>query len=310
MLRTAPPSFLRALLVPWTPASVLFIAFSAALLALFSDKGVIGIVGSYFLLSWLFKYAFVVLEHVANGHLVAPVASVEMLGPFEQRPLILVGWCLIIYAAARTLGSMGSVALLVAVLSMLPATVAVLGLGLGPVQSVNPLTLWRTMRGLGFYYLGILAVMAVAAALIVIRGRTGAWNIWTYAVTEVAVLTTFSMLGGALFERRLELGFEPMVSPERRMEKEEREHARRLNTMLDYFYAQMRINKHEFALEALRQWLAQTDEQCVVADAHRIIARVAAWNDSKILSATSQALLSELEKRGMPEEAREISRAV
>ena len=303
MIRTEAPSFLRALFVPWSLASVLFIAFSAALLAFFLGKGVFGVVGSYFLLAWLFKYAFVVLEHVANGRFEAPVVSVEMLGPFEQRPLILVAWCLITYVTARTLSGAAGTALITTVLILLPATVAVLGLGLGVFQSINPLTLWRTMRGLGIYYFGALGLMAAAATLIFIMGKMGAWNMLTIAVAEVAVLTVFSTLGGALFMRRLEIGHEPIVSPERSKENEDREHSRRLSAMLDDLYTQTRIKKHELALNILGQWLAQTDNRYIVSDADTISARVAAWNDSKALSLTSRALVAELGKRGKPEAA-------
>jgi hypothetical protein len=97
---TSAPHFLGAVLVPWRLASILFIAISSTLLAFFQGKGVVGIVGSYFLLSWLFKYAFVMLEHVASGRPDAPVVSAEMLGPFEQRPLILVAWCSVLYVIA------------------------------------------------------------------------------------------------------------------------------------------------------------------------------------------------------------------
>jgi hypothetical protein len=303
MTRNDAPSFLRALLVPWSLASVLFVVFSAGLLAFFLGKGVYGVVGSYFLLSWFFKYAYVVLEHVANGHLEAPVASVEMLGPFEQRPLILVAWCLITYTTARTLGGAAGTALVTLVLLMLPATVAVLGLGSGVFQSINPLTLWRTMRGLGIYYLGALGLMAAAATLIFVMEKMDAWNMLTIAVAEVAVLTVFSTLGGALFVRRLEIGHEPIVSPERQVENEDREHSRALSAMLDDLYTQARLKKHEPALNILGQWFAQTDDRYIVSDANTIGARVAAWNDSKALGWISRALVAELEKRGKPEAA-------
>src|SRR5690348_12846946 len=91
------PTFLRSLLVPWSLGCILFVAASALLLALLFGRGVAGIVGSVLLLSWLFKYAYVLLEHVANGSLEAPAVSVDMIGPFEQRPLMQLAWCFLLY---------------------------------------------------------------------------------------------------------------------------------------------------------------------------------------------------------------------
>lgn len=297
--------------MPWSPGSALFVALSAALLGFFRGTGVPGVVGSYFLLSWLFKYAFVVLEHVANGRLEAPAVSVEMLGPFERRPMILAAWCLALVIAARTLGGAAGVALTTVGLMVLPAIVAVLGLGWGVLQSINPLTLWRTIRGLGIYYLGALGLMAATAVLIFILGIVSAWDAWnlcTIALAEVAVLTLFSALGGALFVRRQEIGHEPTVSPERRLAQEDREHLGRLNAMLDELYTQAQLKKHELAMGVLRRWFAHSDDRRIVSDGDTIIARIATWHDSRILSRVSQALGTELEQRGFPGAAADIRR--
>ncbi len=39
--------------------------------------------------SWVFKYAFAMLESIADGEVYTPVVSMDMLSPFEQRPLVL-----------------------------------------------------------------------------------------------------------------------------------------------------------------------------------------------------------------------------
>ncbi len=303
---------LRALLVPWSPACVLFIGISTALLAFFRDTGVLGVVGSYFLLSWLFKYAFVVLEHSANGRFEAPVVTVDMLGPFEQRPMVLIAWCVLMFVAAWKVGNTLGAGLVVAVLLLLPATAAVLGLGWGFLQSINPPTLWRMIRGLGIHYIAILGLMAAAAGLIRGLGLAdswGAWNMASIAVAEVALLTVFSVLGGAVFARRLQLGHEPAVSPERKLAQEDGEHSVRLNSMLDEFYTQARLRKNELALGILRQWLAQADDRYVAIDAQTIMARMSAWHDARILSGASRVLIEELEKRGNSAAVTEIRRA-
>lgn len=305
MIETKNPSLLRALIVPWSLASVLFIGLSSALLAFFLDKGVVGVVGSYFLLSWLFKYAYIVLEYVANGNLEAPPVSAEMLGPFEQRPLIQIAWCTIAYLAARALGGVAGATVAALLLIVLPASIAVLGLGLGILQSVNPLALWQIIRGLGWHYFGILGLMAVASILIVAMEKTGVWNIWTIAVAEMAVLTIFSALGGALFERRLDIGHEPISSPERQREKEDREHARQISAMLDEVYVQIRIKRYDLALELLKQWLANASDEYIAAEVHTILDRVSAWRDAGVLSRVTQTLVAELIAQGKSDLARD-----
>jgi hypothetical protein len=299
---------LRALIIPWGAGSILFVGISSALLAFFQGKGVLGAIGSFFLLSWFFKYAYVLLESVAHGRVDAPVVAVEMLGPFEQRPLIQLAWCTVGYLAVRWLGGTAGIAAAALLLVVLPASVAALGLGLGIWQSVNPRTLWQILRGLAWQYLGVLALIAVASALIVVMVRSGVWTLWTIAVAEIAVLTMFSALGGALFERRLEIGHEPVSSPERQREKYDREHARELSAMLDELYAQMRVKRHEDALEPLLRWFPAASEDYRVADVHTIVDRVAGWRNAAILSLVTQTLVVELTRLGEPDLARDAQR--
>ena len=40
--------------------------------------------------------------------------------------------------------------------------------------------------------------------------RWGAWHLWSIAVVQAAVLTVFSAIGGAIFEKRWDIGHEPL----------------------------------------------------------------------------------------------------
>ena len=76
---------LRALALPFQFTSLLFAAVLSCLLAFIASSPEVlvapRLLGFYVLLSWLNKYAFALLDHAANGHVEAPVASVELLGP-------------------------------------------------------------------------------------------------------------------------------------------------------------------------------------------------------------------------------------
>jgi len=98
----------RARLPPFYPASLIFVGLSAPLLAVTALAGyegaILRIIPAFFVLSWLFKYAYSVLENAANGLAEPPVPSVDMLGPFETRPLLQLLLCVAVYEVADQIG--------------------------------------------------------------------------------------------------------------------------------------------------------------------------------------------------------------
>jgi hypothetical protein len=77
----SPRSFLRYLLLPAQPVGLLFIAVLTLGLALCSAVGLFGLPILVILLSWLSKYAYVLLEQVAHGAREPPVLAIEMVNP-------------------------------------------------------------------------------------------------------------------------------------------------------------------------------------------------------------------------------------
>jgi len=230
-----------------------------------------------------------------------------MLGPFEQRPLIQLAWCAVMYAAILGLAGVPGFVLAGAVLILLPASAAVLGTGQGILRSLNPVTLWRTMVGLGPLYPAILALIVAAGLVLTGLQRADAWNVLSFAVGELSVLTVFSAIGGALFERRLELGHEPINSPEWRARRDDREHQRALGVMLDELYTQTRLKRRESALKVLQRWLDEANEGRLLPDAHMILDRVAAWRDPIALAGFGRLLTSELMRCGDADGAKDIN---
>lgn len=301
-------TLLKALLIPWGFASISFVAISSVLLAWLHDKGVLGLMATYFLLAWLFKYAYVLLEHVANGAREAPAVSTDMLGPMEQRPWIQASICFAVYLALHYIGGVGVAAISVLLLSLLPASMAVLGIGESVPQALNPLMLWRMIRGLGLYYLAILAMLVTVGLLIAALTNMDAWTVLTVVAAEVAVLTVFSALGGAVFERRLELGFEPLTSPERQKDRDDIEHRRLLDRMLDELYTAVKMKRRSQALALLNRWLGHSDDAHVGSDAFVIVRRAAGWRqgEGKLVSQVAEVVITELARRDRADLAREL----
>jgi hypothetical protein len=242
----SPAGFLRYLLLPAKPAGLMLIAVMTLGVALCSFAGLFGLPILVILLSWLFKYAFVLLEQVAHGAREPPVLSVEMVNPAsELRPWILLAIVLAVYLSVRALsGYLGTTLTLILeglAFAALPASIAVLGVASVFWQAINPLALWHVVRALGLTYLGIVVVVLIYGYGIAALAATAILPSWLInALYVFAWLSLFSLLGGSLFEAREALGHEAMHAPERAADKAQRQVERERSAFIDAAYAQMR----------------------------------------------------------------------
>lgn len=309
MTRAAPAHlFIRSLAVPWSLGSALFVLATALLLTLLQAQGVLGSTGSLLLLSWLFKYAYVLLAHVANGHTEAPAVSAEMLSPFEQRPLMLLLWALLAFAAFQVLGPRGGWLVTSLLALMLPASVAVLGLGWGAGESLNPVTLLRMVRGLGWHFAAILGLIA-GSLLVAIASSALHWAfLWRALVGEMLLLTVFCAIGGALYDRRSEVGHEPVKSPERDATRTGQAHAQALSRLLDGMFAQVRTDQRPKAMNQFREWLGQVEDRQLTLDVRQVVDRIATWEDARFLKRICEVLSEELQRRDLAPAARDLAK--
>ncbi len=278
--------------MPWNATSIIFVALSSLLLAIIETHGPmmpIGLIGMFFLASWLFNYAFEMLEHAANGGTGAPIASVETLSPFNWRPLVTAAICFWLALLGSRFGTTGRV-IIILLLLVQPAFIATLGMGDGLLQAVNPVSLWRVIVGMGAYYLLVLAVIGLFIALAIALQTTDLWPFERYALLEVAILTVFAVLGTAVFLRRIEIGFQPRASPEREMERNDREHLRQLDEILDEAYEQARLKRYERAASVIKLWLSNSDEIGIPDDVNLILERVRGWGDPAASSVIERAI--------------------
>jgi len=278
--------------MPWRGTSIIFVTLSSLLLALVVSHGVlwpISLIGTFFLASWLFNYAFEMLEHAANGGTGAPVASVETLSPFQWRPLVTAAICFWLVLLGSQLGTSGKVIIFLLLLVQ-PGVIATLGMGDGLLQAVNPVSLWRVIVGMGAYYLLVLAVIGLFIALAVAQQNVDLWPFERYALLEFGILTVFALLGTSVFLRRIEIGFQPRTSPERAMERDDREHLRQLDEILDEAYGQTRLKNYERAASVIKRWLSNSDEIGFPDDVNLILERVRGWGDPAALNFIERAI--------------------
>jgi hypothetical protein len=299
----------RALAVPFDMASLIFVVIGSVLLALIIGYGLLAVFAVMILISWLFKYGFGILEHVAHGHDGAPVVTQELLGPFEIRPYVQAAVCAGGYVLVRYLDEPASSITAVVACLLLPAWVGLLGIADHLYQAFNPLMLWQMLRGMGLYYLAVLALIALACLAFVSVSHLPLWLSVRFIVMELCILASYSVIGEAIFTRRLELGFAPRVSPERVHDQKSRERDQLRQEAIDEIYTAVNARQYPQAAARLDAWLAAIEPRHIHGDVQEITAAVLLWRNEPGKLAVFQVLVGWLLKNSRPTEAVESSRA-
>ena len=294
---------LRVLLVPFHPTSLILIAVAAVLLSFFGSAGMYGMLGTLILQIWVVKYGYALVEHIADGATEPPVMSLEMLSPSEIRPWLQVGLIALGMLVCKAIGGDAGVVLGIILLALLPASMAVLGLGEAYHQAVNPLMLLRVVRGLGPYYIAILVSIPLYLGLLFVLATLGIWNLLWYAAALACEISFFALIGGCLYLRRHEIGLEPSRSPERAAAREEREREQVRARMVDDVFQQVRIGKHVEASRPLAKWLSALDGETAARDARHITGQILGWGSDAALNTLGSTLVRHLLRAGRPDAA-------
>ncbi|HET9862508.1 MAG TPA: hypothetical protein VFP37_03635 [Steroidobacteraceae bacterium] len=295
--------YLRVLAVPFSPTSLILAAAFAVLFTIFDLGGLYGLIASLIAQIWIVKYCYVLIEHLADGAGEPPVMSTDMLSPFETRPwmqlAIVIGGALL----CQAIGGKAGIALGVVLILLLPASIAVLGMGEPVYQAVNPLMLLRLVRGLGPWYLAILASIPVYLGILWLLDRAGLWALFTHAARILCEISFFGLIGGSLYLRRHQLGIEPSRSPERTAAREEAERVKLRARMLDEVFQQARIGKHVEATRPLARWLGGLDGETAARDARFVASQVVGWDFIAGLNTIGSTLIRHLLRAGRPDAA-------
>jgi hypothetical protein len=269
----------------------------AFLLYIAAKGGIMGIPTAVITTSWFFKYAYILFDHSVRGFDEPPTLDIQMLNPLdEQRPLAQVVILGLIYVAVKFSQQMldSTVAIIIAGVAalLLPASVAILGLEGNILKAAYPVAWVRMVLGLGPLYALVLAIIAGYALLIVLLGT---WELWLpvqIAIFEFCILSVFSVLGGALYERRHELGLETWASPERTEELERKRELRHSENEVTEAYGQMRAGAHTQAWQRLQTWL--TARGHAPEDYRWLCGRVASWGDPRYLTRLTEDYVDRL----------------
>jgi len=269
----------------------------ALLLTVASRAGLFGIPMACILTSWFFKYAYILFDHTVRGFDEPPALDIQMLNPLdEQRPLAQVVILGLIFAAVyfawRIMGPVPALGIAVSAALFLPASVAILGLEHNILKAAYPVAWVRMVVGLGPMYALVLAIIGGYSLLIALLGR---WELWLpvqIAIYMFCILSIFSVLGGALYERRHELGLETWASPERTEELRRKQDLRDSEKQVTDAYGQMRAGSHTQAWQQLQAWL--TSRGNAPDDYRWLCGRVAAWGDPRYITRLTEDYVDRL----------------
>ena len=258
------------------------------------------------LISWFFKYAYVLLEEVAHGVPRPPVMSIEMVNPVEQRPLGQLAIFYAVYLLADFVGgSLGSAVVILAIV-LLPASIAVLGASRKFLQALNPVALLRVVRGLGALYVQVVLIVVVIVAALYWLTSLDMWFAFKLAAAQFALLAIFNVIGGALYEKRDVLDIDAVSSPEIDAERESEKRARNLARALDEIYAGIRVRKYAGILPALDEWFTDVEREQLRRDATQIMTAALSWEDVKALRPIANSLIARLQGARLAGEALDV----
>ncbi len=280
----------------------MMVGIFGVLLTFCLSAGFYGLFAALFLLIWVFKYCYVLIEHLADGATEPPVMDTDMLSPFETRPWIQMGWLIVGGWVSSDIGGTAGIVLGVLWLALLPATVAILGFGENAWRVIDPLTWMRVIRGLGPYYLALLVALVACVAI----GWFAYHRFWAIVGTTIAlwcVVAFFSLVGASIYVRRKQLGYEPSRSPERDAARAEFERIKERARMVDDVFQLVRIGKHVDATAPLAQWLRDLDAEHASKDAYHVAEQALKWESPAALNPIGSTLIRHLMRFGRPDAA-------
>lgn len=278
-----------------TPVPLLFAACTTVGLALAYRAGLYGLPLAVILLSWLAKYAFVLLEAEAHG-LPPPVLGIEMVNPFDEwRPLGALLWIGTAFGIAalvrRVLGAAPADVLAALFAGAAPAALAALAIDGSWLRALNPAACFRIARGLGGYYV-VVAVAAIVYVYVAARALAALPLVGALAAATVLVLSYATLLGGAIWERRDALGLDAVADPSRAAAREAADAARVLDRTVEEAYGLLRSREPAKAWAVLDGWLAT---QRRTPDAYStLLQRAAAWQDTRPAERLQRELVTRL----------------
>jgi hypothetical protein len=298
------PPMLRYLLRAFSGPPLLLTAVVCVLLVVARAAGLMGLPLDLVLVAWVWSYAYLLVDYTARG-LPPPVLSIEMTNPLhEPRPLLQI---LLIIAASSFIwwleqrGSHGAAVVVgVLMIALFPASLALLAIDGSVARAVWPPALLAVVRGLGFSYLWLIVATLAVTALLVAGSAYLAPFLW-YGLVQLCLFALACVLGGAVYERRAELGLEAWEAPERQAALVDAAELKARNHLVDEVYALVRVRDLPAAWRCLDVGLGSATAAPELYRWYRD--RTARWEDRRIADRLTSELVARLIALGRRGEA-------
>jgi hypothetical protein len=139
------------------------------------------------------------------------------------------------------------------------------------------------------------AVLLVILAYVLglkLLAALGLWLPLQVVIGMFAVLSVFSFLGGALYERRHELNLETWASPERTAALEEKQIERESDKCVLDAYGLMRAGAHVKSFQMLEDWLKSRGN--TPEDYRWLCERTLTWDDPRYITRLTEEYVARL----------------
>ena len=297
--------FSRALLMPFQLGSLLFVAISSLVIGFFASAGVLGLVMGILwlvlLVMQLTHYALATIEDAANGEAEAQAVSIEMAHAFHDarawvHPVLMLGAGVLL----MTHPEWPKLPVWIGVAVLFPASLGACAMSGRWEDALNPFAMARVMHGLGIWYLPIVAfVLACIGAGVVLLDQLP-WMLLSLAVCQLLLLLVYAGIGGALYMRRYQLGFEPRRSPERIARQEEAARHAVRQTFFDELYKDLRVRESARATGKAANWLRESGSAHLRDDVHALLEAGKSWNEPREFPRMLRGLLPVLAELRQP----------
>ena len=293
------------LIVGWlvetiSPTPLITAATVALVLTIAGYAGLFGIPIAVLSLWGLGNYLFEVVEHRALGRPDWPVVSVETFMSLpRQLWLVQAGVVVLAVLAYQGIKALGWSPLdqlfALFVLISLPASIALLAVTRQPLKAMSPahLTAAMTKLGLDYILLLLLAAATLYWGLRLISGQ-GFFN-WVGGI--LCMLLWFNATGRVVYERRLQLGLNPVQAPELQEARAEDDLWRRRSLVLNQLYGLVSRGNSAQGFAELRKYL-ENEEADTLAARVWFFGQMADWEDSTSALGFGADLISRLVARG------------
>lgn len=272
--------------MPFQLASLLFVLLTSVVLGFFIGgdlvRLVVSIASVLLMLVWLTQYALHLIDDIANGVRESQAASVEMATAFLDarawvHPALAVAVAVLLYLKPEV----PVLPMLIGAALLFPASIGACAITGQALDAVNPLELARVIRGFGIWYPLVAVFVLGCAVLGWLAARSLSSTTLIVATTEMLLLLVYAGIGGVLFVRRRELGFEPRQSPERIAQREEEERRGARQQFVDGLYKDLRVRESARATASAARWLRESRTEHLKGDVHAILQAGVQWNEPR-----------------------------